>query len=107
MTDKSARFSGHAVSRTDNGGELDHEIRDSSVQNGAVLRVESEDQDSCEEIVYQAQEDAETEAFADFLRHLVEHYGPPTGRYHRKGSPSGLILGQIRATRVIGCAQRR
>lgn len=54
------------------------------VQNGAVLRIESEDEDSGEEIVYQEQEDAETEAFADFLRHLVEHYGPTTSRYSPK-----------------------
>ena len=54
------------------------------VQNGAVLLVESEGKDSGEEIVYQEQEDAEIEAFADFLRHLVDHYGPTTSRYSPK-----------------------
>ena len=54
------------------------------VQNGAVLRVESEGEDSDKEIVYQAQEDDEIEAFADFLRHLVDHYGPTTSRYSPK-----------------------
>jgi len=54
------------------------------VQNGAVLRVESEGEDSGEEIVYQEQEDYEIEAFADFLRHLVDHYGPTTSRYSPK-----------------------
>ena len=63
------------------------------VQNGAVLRVETNGEDSGEEIVYQEQEDDEIEAFADFLRHLVDHYGPTTSRYSPKGSPSGLILG--------------
>jgi hypothetical protein len=54
------------------------------VQNGAVLRVETNSEDSGEEIVYQEQEDDEIEAFADFLRHLVDHYGPTTSRYSRK-----------------------
>ena len=53
------------------------------VKNGAVLRVDSEGEDSDEEIVYQEQED-EIEAFADFLRHLVDHYGPTTSRYSPK-----------------------
>ena len=50
------------------------------VQNGAVLRVEMDGADSGEEIVYQEQEDAEIEAFADLLRHLVDHYDPTTSR---------------------------
>jgi len=54
------------------------------VLNGAVLRVESEGDGSEEEIVYQEQDDDEIEAFADFLRHLVEHYGPTTSRYSPK-----------------------
>jgi hypothetical protein len=54
------------------------------VQNGAVLRVESYGEDSGEEIVYQEKEDGEIEAFTDFLRHLVEHYGPTTSRYSPK-----------------------
>jgi hypothetical protein len=54
------------------------------VQNGAVLRVEPDDEEPDEEIVYQEQEDGEVEAFADFLRHLVEHYGPATSRYSPK-----------------------
>jgi len=54
------------------------------VQNGAVLRVETNGEDSGEEIVYQGQEDGEIEAFADFLRHLVDHYGPTTSRYSPK-----------------------
>lgn len=55
------------------------------VQNGAVLRVEPEGNDSSEEIVYQEQEGGEIEAFADFLRHLVDHCGPSTSRYLPKG----------------------
>ena len=54
------------------------------VQNGVVLRVETDGAEPGEEIVYQAQEDGEVEAFADFLRHLVEHYGPTTSRYSPK-----------------------
>ena len=54
------------------------------VQNGAVLRVETNGEDSGEEIVYQEQEDDEIEAFADFLLHLVDHYGPTTSRYSLK-----------------------
>jgi hypothetical protein len=61
---------------------LKFEIR--RVLNGAVLRVESGGEYSGEEIVYQEQEDCEIEAFADFLRHLVEHYGPTTSRYSPK-----------------------
>jgi len=61
---------------------LKFEIR--RVQNGAVLRVESEGEYSGEEIVYQEQEDGEIEAFAAFLHHLVEHYGPTTSRYSPK-----------------------
>ena len=54
------------------------------VQNGAVLRVEPEGDDSSVEIVDQEQEGGEIEAFADFLRHLVDHYGPTTSRYSPK-----------------------
>lgn len=55
------------------------------VQNGAVLRVESEGPDAeAEEVVYQETETAEIEAFADFLRHLADHYGPQTSRYSPK-----------------------
>jgi hypothetical protein len=54
------------------------------VQNGVVLRAEPDGADPGEEIVYQEQEDGEVEAFADFLRHLVEHYGPTTSRYSPK-----------------------
>lgn len=52
------------------------------VQNGAVLRVEPDDPDAAtEEVVYQEVEDDELEAFAGFLRHLVDHYGPTTSRH--------------------------
>jgi len=54
------------------------------VQYGVVLRVETDGAEPGEEIVYQEQEDGEVEAFADFLRHLVEHYGPTTSRYSPK-----------------------
>jgi hypothetical protein len=40
------------------------------VRNGAVLRVEAEDAEAGEEVVYQEMERDEIEAFADFLRHL-------------------------------------
>lgn len=56
------------------------EIR--NVSNGVVLRIEPEASgDEAQEIVYQARDDAEVEAFAEFLRHLVENYGPHTSRY--------------------------
>lgn len=52
------------------------------VRNGAVLRVEPEIPDEeAKEIVYQETETGEIEAFADFLRLLLEHYGPTTSRY--------------------------
>ena len=55
------------------------------VQNGVVLRVEPDGPDAeAEEIVYQETETDELEAFADFLRHLVDHYGPHTSRYSPK-----------------------
>ena len=51
-------------------------------QNGAVLRVEPDDPHAePEEVVYQERDDDEIEAFADFLRHVVDHYGPTTSRY--------------------------
>lgn len=52
------------------------------VRNGALLRVEPETPDEeAGEIAYQETETDEIEAFADFLRLLVEHYGPSTNRY--------------------------
>lgn len=52
------------------------------VQNGAVLRVEPDYPDAkTEEVVYQETETNELEAFADFLRYLVDRYGPHTSRY--------------------------
>jgi hypothetical protein len=55
------------------------------VQNGAVLRVEPDDpQAEAEEVVYQESTVDELEAFADFLRYLVDHYGPHTSRYSPK-----------------------
>ncbi len=59
------------------------EIR--SVKNGAVLRVELDSPEAeVEEVVYQETESAEVEAFADFLRFLLDHYGPTTSRYSPK-----------------------
>ncbi len=55
------------------------------VQNGAVLRVEPDHPDAqTEEVAFQENETDEVEAFADFLRHLVDHYGPQTSRYSPK-----------------------
>ena len=59
------------------------EIRRAS--NGAILRVETDPADTPpDEVVYQEREDDEVEAFAEFLRHLLEHYGPSTSRYSAK-----------------------
>ena len=57
------------------------EIR--AVQNGAILRVETDGHDGTEseELAYQEIDGGEIEAFADFLRALDEHYGPSTSRY--------------------------
>lgn len=53
--------------------------------NGAILLVETDAPDATpDEVVYQEREDDEIEAFADFLRHLLEHYGPSTSRYSAK-----------------------
>lgn len=55
--------------------------------NGVILRVEDENPDALpEEVVYQEQEQehADIEAFADFLRHILDHYGPTTRRYSPK-----------------------
>jgi hypothetical protein len=54
------------------------------VRNGAVLRVEAESAEEGGEIVYQETDSDEIEAFADFLRHLLDHYGPTTSRYSPK-----------------------
>lgn len=59
------------------------EIR--SARNGVILRVESDEPDAApEEVVYQERDGDDVEAFADFLRHLVDHYGPTTSRYSPK-----------------------
>ena len=55
------------------------------VQTGAVLRVEPNHPDAeTEEVVFQENETGEVEAFADFLRYLVDHYGRQTSRYSPK-----------------------
>jgi hypothetical protein len=55
------------------------------VQNGAVLRVEPDYPDASPEgVVYQETETDEVETFAEFLRYLVDHYGPQTSRYSPK-----------------------
>ena len=54
------------------------------VRNGAVLRVEADDAEEGGDVVYQETEQDEIEAFADFLRHLLDHYGPTTSRYSPK-----------------------
>jgi hypothetical protein len=59
------------------------EIR--TAANGVILRVEHDGPDAAtEEVVWQEREDDEVEAFADFLRHLLDHYGPTTNRYSPK-----------------------
>ena len=63
------------------------------VQNGVVLRVEPNGEEPSEEIVYQEQEDGEVEGFADFLRHLVEHYGPTASRYSPKRISIRIVPG--------------
>lgn len=53
--------------------------------NGVILRVENDAPDESDEnVVYQEREDDEIEAFAEFLRHLLDHYGPVTSRYSAK-----------------------
>ncbi len=55
------------------------------VANGVILRVEDQAPDaSPAEVVYQEREDDEIEAFAEFLRHVLDHYGPSTSRYSAK-----------------------
>ncbi len=53
--------------------------------NGVILRIEDDAPDAAaEDVVYQEREDDEIEAFAEFLRHLLDHYGPATSRYSPK-----------------------
>lgn len=53
--------------------------------NGVVLRIDRDSlEEHPEEIVYQKSGDAEVEAFADFLRFLLEEYGPVSSRYSPK-----------------------
>jgi hypothetical protein len=65
-----------------------YEIR--KTENGALLRIEGLEDDgrvlSTQELSYQEPRDgdAEVEAFADFLRDLVDHWGPQTSRYSPK-----------------------
>lgn len=55
------------------------------VQDGAVLRVEQNDPEGePEEVVYQERGEDDIDAFADFLRHVADHYGPQTSRYSPK-----------------------
>lgn len=51
---------------------------------GRIDHVELPRRNADHEIVYQEQKDAEIEAFADFLRTIVDHYGPQTSRYSAK-----------------------
>ncbi|MDP8258269.1 MAG: hypothetical protein P9L90_02455 [Candidatus Aadella gelida] len=54
-------------------------------KNGTILKVNSGIEDNeIEEIVYQEKYDDEIECFADFLRYLEEHYGPPADRHSAK-----------------------
>jgi len=56
-----------------------------SARNGVILRIVGDsEEDGDEEIVYQETETDEIEAFAEFLRHLLDHYGPSTSRYSPK-----------------------
>lgn len=52
--------------------------------NGAILRVENRESNGPDEVVYQETEDDEVEAFAEFLRFLIDDYGPMTSRYSPK-----------------------
>ena len=55
------------------------------VRNGVLLRVEPvEAGEEAEEYVYQETELGEIEAFAEFLRLLLDEYGPTTSRYSPK-----------------------
>ncbi len=54
------------------------------VQNGVILRVEMDGAESGEELVCQECHNDEIEAFAEFLRDVVEQYGPATSRYSPK-----------------------
>ena len=59
------------------------EIR--NVRNGVVLIVDPALPETLpEEIVYQDIDGADVEAFADFLRHVLDNYGPTTSRYSSK-----------------------
>ena len=52
------------------------------VRNGVLLRVEPDEAGKeAEEYVYQETELGEIEAFAEFLRLLLDEYGPTTSRY--------------------------
>lgn len=53
-------------------------------QNGVVLRISEQEDGESEEVVYQETEVDEVEAFAAFLRYMVDHYGPTTSRYSPK-----------------------
>lgn len=58
------------------------EIRPAS--NGVILKVRATAKEDGEEIVHQQVEGDDVEAFADFLRFLLDHYGPKTSRYSPK-----------------------
>ncbi len=53
-------------------------------RNGLIVRATTNLDDGSEEVVFQETEDDEIEAFASFLRYLVDHYGPSTSRYSPK-----------------------
>ena len=62
---------------------MNFEVR--SARNGVILRIVGDsEEDGDEEVVYQETETDEIEAFAEFLRHLLDHYGPTTSRYSPK-----------------------
>lgn len=68
------------------------------VRSGAVLRVETDYPDAAaEEVVYQEVEDDEIEAFAGFLRHLVDQRHNPEPSAPTKHHVHPVILSRMPA----------
>lgn len=53
-------------------------------QNGLIVTVIDKELGEENQLVYQENHADEVDAFADFLRELLDHYGPQTSRYSDK-----------------------
>ena len=77
-----ARKRARAAAPPHDGYVLNIDIR--SAANGLILKIRGAFDEDTREVVYQQVEDDEVEAFAEFLRFVLDQYGPSTSQYSPK-----------------------